>query len=68
MGPGSPCFIPMPLSPIGTMGAVDQYSRKRTGVWCSISISGPIVAFPRFFSLYGLYQSEIVNMKDVELG
>ena len=35
-----------------------------------IGISGPIAGFfpAVFFSLYGLYQSEIVNMKDVELG
>lgn len=67
-----PCFIPMPLSPIGTMGAVIamQPGKGTRRMVFDIGISGPIAGFfpAVFFSLYGLYQSEIVNMKDVELG
>ena len=63
-----PCFIPMPLSPIGTMGAVIamQPGRGDRRSIFDIAISGPIAGFfPALaFSVYGLMQSTIIEVTE----
>ena len=58
-----PCFIPMPISPIGTMGAVIamQPGKGDRRSLFDIAITGPIAGLipAVLFSLYGLSQSAI---------
>jgi membrane-associated protease RseP (regulator of RpoE activity) len=66
-----PYFIPMPLSPIGTMGAViamQPGSDRRT--LFDIAVSGPLAGiFPALlFAVLGLYWSQVVGPSDGQLG
>jgi len=67
-----PCFIPMPISPIGTMGAVIamQPGKGDRRSLFDIAISGPIGGFlPAIgFSLYGLMQSQVIDVEQTEVG
>src|SRR6185312_4087229 len=67
-----PYFIPMPLSPIGTMGAVivmqpGQGDRRSL---FDIAISGPLAGLlpALLFSVIGLYWSEVVVVSDHHFG
>lgn len=71
-----PFFIPMPLSPIGTMGAViamRPYVGDRRAIF-DIGISGPLAGLvPAIvFSIVGLHWSQVIDMTGrpptVELG
>ncbi len=67
-----PCFIPMPLSPIGTMGAVIfmQPGKGDRKTLFDIAISGPIAGlFPAvLFSLIGLHYSEVFKVDEQAAG
>lgn len=63
-----PFFIPMPLSPIGTMGAVIgmQPGRGDRRSLFDIAITGPIAGLlpALVFSFYGLSKSTIISVAD----
>ena len=63
-----PYFIPMPLSPIGTMGAVIgmQPGKGNRRSLFDIAITGPIAGLlpALFFSYYGLTQSKIISVAE----
>ena len=66
-----PYFIPMPISPIGTMGAViamQPGSNRRT--LFDIAVSGPLAGLvpALLFSIVGLYWSQVVEISDVRFG
>jgi len=66
-----PCFIPMPISPIGTMGAVIamQPGKGDRRSLFDIAISGPIAGLlPAIgFSIYGLTQSQVQKHQHVQV-
>lgn len=67
-----PCFIPMPISPIGTMGAVIamQPGRGDRRSLFDIAITGPIAGLipAIFFSFYGLTQSQLFTIGEATVG
>ena len=67
-----PYFIPMPLSPIGTMGAVIvmQPGRGNRRTLFDIAVSGPLAGLvpALIFSTIGLYWSEVFTVNDQQLG
>ena len=67
-----PYFIPMPISPIGTMGAVIVMQRgqgDRRSIF-DIAISGPLAGLvpALLFSIIGLYWSDVVTVSDHQGG
>src|SRR6185312_8675972 len=67
-----PYFIPMPLSPIGTMGAVIvmQPGRGDRRSLFDIAVSGPLAGLvpALIFSIIGLHLSEVVAINDQNFG
>ena len=67
-----PYFIPMPLSPIGTMGAVIvmQPGGGNRRTLFDIAVSGPLAGLvpALLFSIIGLHWSEVVVVNDHQFG
>ena len=67
-----PYFIPMPISPIGTMGAVIfmQPGMGNRRILFDIAITGPLAGFvpALLFSIIGLTWSEVVVLADHQAG
>jgi membrane-associated protease RseP (regulator of RpoE activity) len=67
-----PCFIPMPLSPIGTMGAVIfmQPGRGNRRTLFDIAITGPLAGLvpALLYCVIGLRWSEVVAVEETSMG